>query len=491
MNSSILSSSGLDRQSFRSNRHAHWPVITIENITHVVTKGTTPTTYGMPFTDEGVNFIRAEALNGDSALDRRGFRYISHETHTRLPRSILQENDILVTIAGVNVGRCGYVRSNDLPANINQAVGIVRVNPQRANPRFVYYFFKLPSTRSLCLSIGGQAAQPNVNLTNLKAFEFSLPSRSEQTRVADILSAYDDLIDNNRRRIALLEQAARELYREWFVRFRFPGHENIKIVDGLPEGWERKTLREVAVTNAQSYRAKEVPETLNYIDISSVSAGRILKKKSMDAADAPGRARRKATRGDVIWSNVRPNLKAYSLVLNPEENDVFSTGFSVLSATKIPFTFLYQSVTSDYFVTYLVNHTTGASYPAVRPDDFERAEIVVPPSLLLTEFHEICESKYHLIAKLAERRRTVDEGQRPSSPTPDVRRGYGMNRAAVADLIAVGEGITIEFIRSGHVGARPGDVRLRQRDRRRDPARNGGRWRVGRGGRSGRESRFG
>ena len=240
-----------------------------------------------------------------------------------------------------------------------------------------------------------------MNLTNLKAFEFSLPSRSEQTRVADILSAYDDLIDNNRRRIALLEQAARELYREWFVRFRFPGHENIKIVDGLPEGWERKTLREVAVTNAQSYRAKEVPETLNYIDISSVSAGRILKKKSMDAADAPGRARRKATRGDVIWSNVRPNLKAYSLVLNPEENDVFSTGFSVLSATKIPFTFLYQSVTSDYFVTYLVNHTTGASYPAVRPDDFERAEIVVPPSLLLTEFHEICESKYHLIAKLA------------------------------------------------------------------------------------------
>ena len=87
--------------------------------------------------------------------------------------------------------------------------------------------------------------------------------------------------------------------------------------------------------------------------------------------------------------------------MDPEENDVVSTGFTVLSPTKIPFTFLYQSVTSDYFVTYLVNHTTGASYPAVRPDDFERAEIVVPPPLLLTKFHEICESNYYLIAKLA------------------------------------------------------------------------------------------
>ena len=245
MNSSILSSSGRDRRSFRSNRYAHWPVVTIDSVTHVVTKGTTPTTYGMPFTDEGVNFIKAEALNGDSALDRRGFRYINHETHTRLSRSILQENDVLVTIAGANVGRCGYVRRNYLPANTNQAVGIVRVNPQRANPRFVYYFFKLPSTRSLCLSIGGQAAQPNVNLANLKAFEVLLPSRSEQTRIAEILSVYDDLIENNRRRIALLEQGARELYREWFVRLRFPGHENTRIAEGLPAGWEKANLGDI------------------------------------------------------------------------------------------------------------------------------------------------------------------------------------------------------------------------------------------------------
>ena len=270
---------------------------------------------------------------------------------------------------------------------------------RRADVRFIKYLFDATLQNRFKQFTQG-VAQDNLSQSKLLALKFLVPDVREQRRIADILSAYDDLIENNRRRIALLEQAARELYREWFVRLRFPGHENTRIVDGLPAGWQRKTLREVAVTNAQSYHAKELPETLNYIDISSVSAGRILEKKSMVAADAPGRARRKAAHGDVIWSNVRPNLKAYSLVLYPEKNDVFSTGFSVLSATRVPFTFLYQSVTSDYFVTYLVNHATGVSYPAVRPDDFERAEIIVPAPVPLTEFHEICESKYHLIAKL-------------------------------------------------------------------------------------------
>ena len=317
-----------------------------------------------------------------------------------LEKYLLQAGDIVVARTGATVGYAKQIRT---PENAVFASYLVRfrINSEIAEPRFIGHLVESNVYKQYVKSQVGGAAQPNANAKVLGRFSFTLPPWRVQRRIADILSAYDDLIDNNRRRIALLEQAARELYREWFVRLRFPGHKNTRIADGLPEGWERKTLREVAITNAQSYHAKELAERLNYIDISSVSAGSILERQSMVAADAPGLARRKAGHGDVIWSNVRPNLKAYSLVMDPEENDVVSTGFTVLSPTKIPFTFLYQSVTSDYFVTYLVNHTTGASYPAVRPDDFERAEIVVPPPLLLTKFHEICESNYYLIAKLA------------------------------------------------------------------------------------------
>ncbi len=226
------------------------------------------------------------------------------------------------------------------------------------------------------------------------------PKIEEQTRIASILSAYDDLIENNWRRIQLLEQAARLLYKEWFVRLRFPGHEHVKIKDGVPEGWERRMLGEVADVNKQSYSKESLPEIINYIDISSVSRGRILSKTSLCSSEVPGRGRRRAKHGDTIWSNVRPNLRAYSLVLEPEENDVFSTGFTVLTAKTVPFTYLYQFVTTDDFVSYLVNHATGVSYPAVRPPDFERTKILIPTETLLQKFHETVEPYYCLMSSL-------------------------------------------------------------------------------------------
>jgi type I restriction enzyme S subunit len=222
-----------------------WKTFSIGDIAEVVTKGTTPTTYGMPFTDDGVNFIKAEALNGDVSLDRSGFTFISEDTHEKLKRSQLEPNDVLITIAGANVGKCGIVREEDLPANTNQAVGIIRVKPKLANPRFVYYHFKNPSVFSICQNFGGQAAQPNINLSILKNVKIKIPSLDFQKRIIGYISSYEDLIRNNRRRIQLLEESARLLYKEWFFHLRFPGHEHVKIVDGVPEGWIKTNAYDV------------------------------------------------------------------------------------------------------------------------------------------------------------------------------------------------------------------------------------------------------
>ena len=240
----------------------------------------------------------------------------------------------------------------------------------------------------------------NINLTVLKGFDLPLPDLRRQDAIVEVLSAYDDLIENNRRRIALLEEAARLLYREWFVHFRFPGHEDVKITDRLPEGWGYRTLGDIAETNKESYRPKELPDEINYIDISSVAQGRVVSKTRIPASEAPGRARRKIRDGDSIWSNVRPNLRAYALMLEPDEVDVVSTGFTVLTATRVPSTWLYMFVTTDNFVGHLVNHATGAGYPAVRPDDFERAALPLPPRVLLDHFHEAAEPNFRLICKL-------------------------------------------------------------------------------------------
>ena len=97
---------------------------------------------------------------------------------------------------------------------------------------------------------------------------------------------------------------------------------------------------------------------------------------------------------------MRPNLRAYALVFDPEANDVFSTGFTVLTPIDVPFTYLYQLVTTDQFVGHLVNHATGVGYPAVRPEDYERAVFSIPTKMLLEEFHRATEPNYRLVSKL-------------------------------------------------------------------------------------------
>lgn len=279
-------------------------------------------------------------------------------------------------------------------------------NPDKADARFVKYLFDaVLKLRFRSFTQG--AAQDNLSQEKLLSIKFPVPKLSVQKRIADILSAYDDLIESNKRRIALLDNAARLLYREWFEDFRFPGHEHAKRVKGLPEGWQSRKLGEVVATNQSSHPADELPDQINYVDISSVTKGRIVSKTVMHSSDAPGRARRRAIDGDVIWSNVRPNLCAYALVLEPDENDVFSTGFTILSAKDVPFTWLYLSVTADSFVGYLVNHATGVGYPAVRPEDFERASAIIPPKAMLKLFHELTEANFRLITLLDQQNRKL------------------------------------------------------------------------------------
>ena len=247
----------------------------------------------------------------------------------------------------------------------NQRLGLVSITDKnRIHKKFLYYLLNTNNYRSQVRGSASGATVRHTSPDRIKRCEVRIPnSIAEQGHIASILSAYDDLIENNRRRIQLLERAARLLYKEWFVHLRFPGHEHVRVGDGVPEGWGRKRLGDIVESNKESYKAGSLPEEINYIDISSVTRGRIMGKSTMPSAEAPGRARRKAKSGDVIWSNVRPNLCAFALVLDLKDNDVFSTGFTVLSPVAVPFSYLYLLVTTDEFVSYLVNHTTGASYP--------------------------------------------------------------------------------------------------------------------------------
>ena len=252
----------------------------------------------------------------------------------------------------------------------------------------------------------------NIQHTGVSRFQYTsfkrktvlkVPLVETQQKIAAVLSAYDDLIENNKRRIALLEKMAEEIYREWFVRMRFPGHEKARFVKGVPEGWRIAELKELARINDSSIGRSKKLDTIRYVDISSVTTNQINDVSVLNYQEAPGRAKRIVKHGDIIWSSVRPANRAYCLIYEPPVNLVVSTGFAVISPKDhIPYTFLNFVVTSNAFVDQMTAVAKGAAYPATSFDDFERAKLLIPHEALLMDFDRICEPlfrKKYLLSK--------------------------------------------------------------------------------------------
>ena len=323
--------------------------------------------------------------------------YISRDKCHSLARFVLKKGDITISMTDMKasmalIGHTAIINEDDKYI-LNQRVGRITVKkPDILNSRFLFYYTNSTSYINYLRGLSHSGVQVNLSTTDITESPIMLPPLLTQRKIAAILSAYDDLIENNLRRIEILEEMAQNLYTEWFVKLRFPGREKVKMIDSplgrIPEGWEIKKLGEIADVNSLSLKRGQEPEVINYIDISSVSTGQINKIEKMPFIGAPGRARRIVRHGDVIWSTVRPNRKSYGLIINPAANLIVSTGFAVITPKIVPYSYLYEIVTTDDFIAYLVNHTTGSAYPAVSSSDILNAPVLLPEAVVLGMFHE-------------------------------------------------------------------------------------------------------
>ena len=195
--------------------------------------------------NEGPIFLGIKNVTDDGRLDFGEVRHVSEAEFPKWTRRVKPQKDDIVFSYEATLHR--YARIPDgFGGCLGRRMALVRPDRSKVDPRFMHYLFLSPVWRAKMDAITITGATVNrIPLTIFRETEVSFPELHEQRKIADILSAYDDLIENNRRRIALLEEAARLLYREWFVHFRFPGHEHFKVTDGLPEGWKRRTLGSV------------------------------------------------------------------------------------------------------------------------------------------------------------------------------------------------------------------------------------------------------
>jgi type I restriction enzyme S subunit len=171
----------------------------------------------------------------------------------------LNVGDILIARTGNTTGYAKLIRDDVYSVFASYLVRL-KVDAEIADPQYVGRLVESKFYKTFVDSIKGGSAQGNANAKTLTMFKFKLPSLPTQQKIADFLSKYDDLIENNRRRIELLEESARSLYREWFVYLRFPGHEHTPIIDGIPEGWEKGTISDFYKTTSGGTPSRKNPD---------------------------------------------------------------------------------------------------------------------------------------------------------------------------------------------------------------------------------------
>jgi type I restriction enzyme S subunit len=195
---------------------------------------------GAAYADDGnIATLRTTDLDDDGRISYKSMP-LAQLDEVRLGDHLLLRGDLVITRSGT----CGIAAVFEgflLPVLPGAFLIRFRMN-DRAESRFYRYYFNSPAGRSNILSVARGAVQQNLNTTSVRALRVPLPPISEQQQIVRVLSTYDDLMQNNQRRLALLDDAARQLYREWFVRLRFPGHEHTVITNGVPNGWETGTI---------------------------------------------------------------------------------------------------------------------------------------------------------------------------------------------------------------------------------------------------------
>ena len=237
-----------------------WNICRIGDLCTKVCSGGTPTSSNPNYYDGGIPWLNTNEVNFCNIYSTN--RTISEEGLNNSAAKYIPVNSVIVAMYGVTAGKSAVAK---IPLTTNQACCNLIIDENKAYYQFVYYFLKLQSENLNKLANGG--AQQNLNSLLIKKYKIALPDLPTQYRIASILSAYDNLIENNNRRTRLLEQMAENLYKEWFVRFRFPGHEKVEMENGLPKGWKIDRVKSIV---------KRLPFNRTYKEYELEKAGKVV-----------------------------------------------------------------------------------------------------------------------------------------------------------------------------------------------------------------------
>ena len=373
-------------------------MIKLRDVSEIITKGTTPTTIGEKFVEAGVNYVKSESITRTKYLDNTLFEHITEETHRKLKRSQLEEDDLLFSIAGAYLGKIGKVRKEDLPLNTNQAVGIVRLKKNLVDVDYVYYYFSQEKVNHYINILSSQSGQPNLNLELLGNLEFVNRDLFEQQKIGMLLSLLDDKIENNKKINGELESMTKTIYDYWFLQFEFPNEDgkpykssggkmvwNEELKKEIPVGWKVGNLYEIAEfingLACQKYRPVNHDKKIPVIKIKEMHEG-ISESTEYVKEDIPEKNiindgdilfSWSATLETMIWSGGKGGLNQHIFKIIPR-------GYAKY--------YVYMQL-SAYIVNFIhMAEARKTTMGHITTDHLQQSRIAIPPKKIVDMYDE-------------------------------------------------------------------------------------------------------
>ncbi len=365
-----------------------WSEVKLKTLCEKVTVGHVGS-MAKEYVNEGIPFLRSLNIK-PYYLDFNNLMFIDSRFHEKLKKSALKPGDVAIVRTGYPGTACV------IPENLGDAncSDLVIVRPGRnLNPHFLAAIFNSSFGQSLVAGNTVGAAQQHFNITVAKELIFIFPVKDVQDKIAAILSAYDDLIENNKRRISLLEKMAEEIYREWFVRFRFPGYKNAEFEKGVPKGWEKVVFSNIC----KFEKGKNPDEVLDemkdeaeiYINMQTITG------KGLSYA-VPQRNSVHCNVGDII---MLMDGSRSGLVFRSNKNGIVGSTMSVIRTDESLKNYVYEYL--EAMNEAIIFNNTGSAIPHANKDYINRMLVYIPSNeSLIVQFNQYYSSIYSMIENL-------------------------------------------------------------------------------------------
>lgn len=348
------------------------------------------------FVDKGIPIIKIKNITPPSVtLD--SLSYVTKEVAEQQKRFELSYDDVLIALTGSHinqmnsvVGRVARVKYTQKTL-LNQRVGkITVIDSNLCDLDYVYYYLSQECVKiELAKKAGGAANQANISPTDVKNLVIPLPPIETQKKIADILSAYDDLIENNQKQIKLLEEVAQRLYKEWFIDLHFPGHESTPIIDGIPQGWEKKAVNNVvSLLSGFAFKSDDFDKQGKYkiVTIKNVQDGAFDGDNINRIMEVPSKMPKHCLLkdGDILLS-LTGNVGRVCLVNG--QNYLLNQRVAKLQSDTPAFA--YCLFRSKEMFDEMNNLANGAAQQNLSPIRTGEVKVLVPNLLMQTQFENI------------------------------------------------------------------------------------------------------